>query len=452
MTSTLLLLGASFVFALLFASRPVVLVWAPIIVRLFLPSYQANEWFNGPHPAGDMIMVSALVQTIFYWPRVKKVLSSSRLEIAVFSLFCCLIMVNVLSIFNSFTDSLINIAVVYLPPFVLYLLFKMLVLREGAGALRKVAWVMHLAMLGQMYLAIQQNITGHILVFEDTAKAALWQLQGIDEITRSQGFVETGLDFAALCAFMVALTYFIRNPIIRWVFIGLYLYGALLGNGRASILAAVITAVVVTLAAKDRILTKLTGIGIMAGSFVWMLGTEAGQALTTKVEDDGGSSELRKEAYRWVEGHWHLFTFTGYPGSRDFRGSGILGSSLENAYLIVGADYGLITAAVLLALQIFLALRNLRNAAGAVTALGALDMIANNLTNSGFTSNQVGAYLIWIALGFATIGKHFSEYGYAGHRPGIFARRRKTGPVTGAAGPGRSSPLRTPEVASHAHG
>jgi hypothetical protein len=264
--------------------------------------------------------------------------------------------------------------------------------------------------------------------------------------------VETGLDFAALCAFMVALTYFIRNPIIRWVFIGLYLYGALLGNGRASILAAVITAVVVTLAAKDRILTKLTGIGIMAGSFVWMLGTEAGQALTTKVEDDGGSSELRKEAYRWVEGHWHLFTFTGYPGSRDFRGSGILGSSLENAYLIVGADYGLITAAVLLALQIFLALRNLRNAAGAVTALGALDMIANNLTNSGFTSNQVGAYLIWIALGFATIGKHFSEYGYAGHRPGIFARRRKTGPVTGAAGPGRASPLRTPEAVSYGHG
>ncbi|WP_129358521.1 MULTISPECIES: hypothetical protein [Micrococcaceae] len=433
MMLTLLLMGASLVFALLFASRPLILLSAPILVRLFLPAYQASEWFNGLHPAGYMVMASALVQTIFYWPRVKKVLRSSYLEIAVFLLFCALIMANVLSIFNSFTGSLINIAVVYLPPFVLYLMFKMVIFRSGFEGLRKVAWAMHLAMLVQMYLAIQQNITGHIIVFEETAKSALWQLQGIDEIGRSQGFVETGLDFTALCAFMVALTYFIRNPILRWAFIGLYLYGALLGNGRASMLAAVITAVAVILAGKDRILTKLVGLVLMVGTFVWMLGTEVGQALTTKIEDDGGSSELRKQAYVWAESHWHLFTFTGYPGNRDFRGSGVLGSSLENAYLIVGADYGLITAAVLLVLQIFLAVRNMRNAAGVVMVLGALDMIANNLTNSGFTSNQVGAYLTWIALGFATIGKHYTDYGYAGPRPGFFSGRRKARSAPGDA-------------------
>ncbi|MGK4065699.1 hypothetical protein AB0Y14_06530 [Rothia sp. HC945] len=452
MTLTLILMGASLIFALLFASRPLILVSAPILIRLFLPAYQASEWFNGLHPAGYMVMASALVQTIFYWPRVKKVLRSSYLEIAVFLLFCALIMANVLSIFNSFTGSLINIAVVYLPPFVLYLMFKMVVFRSGFEGLRKVAWAMHLAMLVQMYMAIRQHITGHIIVFEETAKSALWQLQGIDEIERSQGFVETGLDFTALCAFMVALTYFIRNPILRWVFIGLYLYGALLGNGRASVVAAAVTAVVVILAGKERIPTKLAGLVLMGGTAVWLLGTEAGQALNAKIEDDGGSSELREEAYRWVEGHWHLFTFSGYPGSRDFRGSGILGSSLENAYLIVGADYGLITAAVLLLLQFFLAVRNMRNTAGIVMAVGALDLVVNNLTNSGFTSNQAGAYLLWIALGFATIGKHGSEYGYAGCRPGLLAQWRRNTPSARPENTGSAPSNETVLVGGQTHG
>ena len=143
-----------------------------------------------------------------------------------------------------------------------------------------------------------------------------------------------------------------------------------------------------------------------------MYSSEARQSIIEKVNDDGGSNQKRFDALTWVSNNFQHFILTGYPGDQDLRASGQLSSSLENAYLIAAMGYGLIFSAVLIALQLYIVLRNARSIAGGVMGLAALGVIFVNLTNSGFTTNSNSAYLIWIALGLCTVGSWVSTKGY----------------------------------------
>lgn len=400
-----------FVLASAFASRPVWLVSAAIVIRILVPFYASNAWMVGLHMAGYLVAATAIMQLVLYRPRVIRVLLNSKAELALFSVLVVLMLVNSVSAYSSIMNVLMNLAIIYLTPFTLYLLLKMEIHRLGLRAIQVISVPFHLTMLYQLWLAMRQKETGELLVYEQYSQQTVW-FQTTEEVGRSYGTLESGLELATLCIFAVAMTYWIKNSLLRVLLIVAYLYTGLLSNGRAAVVISIVVAVAVLLLARSGLASKIASgvIGLISGGFLYL--SEAGQELISKVNDDGGSNQKRFDALTWVSNNFQHFIMTGYPGDRDLRASGQLSSSLENAYLIAAMGYGLIFSVVLLALQLFIVIRNMRSASAVVMGLAALGIIAVNMTNSGFTTNSTSAYLLWIALGLCSVGTWISTSGY----------------------------------------
>lgn len=400
-----------FVLASAFASRPVWLLSAAIIIRILVPFYASNAWMVGLHMAGYLVVATAIMQVVLYRPRVIRLLLNSKTEIALFSVLIILMLVNSVSVYSSLVRTLMNLAIVYMTPFTLYLLLKMEIHRLGLRAIRIISVPFHLTMLYQFWLAMRQEETGEILVYSQITQNALW-FQASENLGRSYGTLEGGLELSTLCIFAIAMTYWVRNSALRIALIMAYTYTNLLGNGRAAVAIGIIVAIAVIVCARSSVVAKIFSVVAGVFGFLFLYSSEAGQSIIEKINDDGGSNQKRFDALTWVGNNFQHFIMTGYPGDRDLRASGQLSSSLENAYLIAAMGYGLIFSAILIALQLYIVLRNARSLSGAVMGLAAIGVIFVNMTNSGFTTNSNSAYLIWITLGLCTVGSWVSEKGY----------------------------------------
>lgn len=405
-------LGICFLISIVLGSRPVLLVTLPILLRLSMPTYASSALVPGLHVAGYLTVVIFLTQAVFYWPRVKRTLNKSVYDIIGFALIASIMMLNTVSPYTPLGATVSNLLVVYVPPFALYLLIKMVVLRNGIKAVKFIAFAVLLQMIAQFIVAIQQDATGRRVVYEAYANNVGWWIK--DATTGSSiGFVEGHLEFTAVCSAAIAITIMIKRPLIQLMFMAMIMYTAVMATGRASIAISIATAVLVVIMSRYSVLSKIVNLLAMAlaGAAI-LFTTNAGERLLGKVEDDGASTDLRVEAYKWVFRNYESFIYMGYPGDRDFRSNGQLGSSLENAYLIQSVEYGLVFGVALLLLHISLALRNLKNVYGFVLAAGALGVVLAHNTHSGFSSNSVGGYLIWIMLGLSTIGASKNISGY----------------------------------------
>ena len=208
------------------------------------------------------------------------------------------------------------------------------------------------------------------------------------------------------------MTYWVKNGLLRTSLIVAYLYLGLLANGRAAMAISIVVALAVILLARSSYFSKAASIIVALLGAGLLYSSEVGQELISKINDDGGSNQKRFDALTWFSQNYESFIFTGYPGNRDLRGSGQLSSSLENAYLMAGLDYGLIFSGILLSLQFYIVVRNLRNRSAYVMGLAAAGVVVVNMTNSGFISNSISAYLIWIALGLCSVGTWITPNGY----------------------------------------
>lgn len=400
-----------FVLASAFASRPVWLVSAAIVIRILLPFYASNAWMVGLHMAGYLVAATAIMQLVLYRPRVIRVLLNSKTELALFLVLVVLMLVNSVSAYSSIMNVLMNLAIIYLTPFTLYLLLKMEIHRLGLRAIQVISVPFHLTMLYELWLAIRQKETGELLVYTQYSVETLW-FQDSSEVGRSYGTLESGLELATLSIFAVGMTYWVKNGLLRTSLIIAYLYLGLLANGRAAMAISIVVALAVILLARSSYFSKAASIIVALLGAGLLYSSEVGQELISKINDDGGSNQKRFDALTWFSQNYESFIFTGYPGNRDLRGSGQLSSSLENAYLMAGLDYGLIFSGILLSLQFYIVVRNLRNRSAYVMGLAAAGVVVVNMTNSGFISNSISAYLIWIALGLCSVGTWITPNGY----------------------------------------
>lgn len=397
------ILGLGLLSSLVFASRPLVPITLAILMRIMIPSYVSNAVMPGLHMAGYVVVATFIVQSIFYWPRVKRILYRSKFEITILVLFSILTMLSRVTGNGSLVGVSMNLAIIYFAPFMLYLLIKMEIVRQGVRAIRFIAYAIHMFMMYEFWLAIQQNEQGEVLYLSEYRVGATWAANST-EIGRSMGTLESGLEFTALCAIAIALVYWVRNSFLRIVLVLMYLYAAILGTGRASIAVGLVTAVLVIMFSRSLIVTKILGFIVGALGVAFLFSTEAGQSLVSKINDDDGSTAKRMEALEWVSNNYHLFIYSGYPGNRDLRSSGELSSSLENAYLTVGMQNGLLVMTILLILQLGIIVKHIKSLAGFVAALAPVGIILTNMTNTGFTTNSASAYMIWVALAFTSVG------------------------------------------------
>lgn len=407
-----------FILATMFASRPVWLLSAAIVIRVLVPFYVSNTWMVGLHMAGYLVAATAIMQLILYRPRVARVILNSKVEIFLFFILMLLMLVNSVSAYSSIINVLMNLAIIYLAPFVLYLLLKMEIHRLGLDAIKIISLPFHLVMLYEFWLAVRQEETGEILVYSEITQKALW-FQVNDSLGRSYGTLEGGLELSTLCIFAIAMTFWIKNSILRTSLIMIYMYTNLLGNGRAAVFLSIFVAVVVILFSRSSIPSKLFSMVLGVLGFLFLYSSEAGQSIIEKINDDGGSNQKRMDALYWVSNNFQHFAMTGYSGNRDLRSSGQLSSSLENAYLIAAMDYGLIFSFVLIVLQMYILIRNARSLEGMIMGVGALGVVIVNMTNSGFATNSNSAYLIWIALGICNVGSWVSVRGYLKEERGL---------------------------------
>lgn len=400
-----------FTAASVLASRPIWLISAAVAIRILVPFYASNAYMVGLHMAGYLVAATAIMQLILYRPRMVKLLLNSKLEISLFLILTSLMLVNALSTYSSIIAIAMNLAIIYLTPFTLYLLFKMEIHRIGLQAIKVFSWIFHPVMLYQLWLAMQQNETGEIIVYENLAKDSLWALDST-EIGRSFGTLDGGLELSTLGIFAIGMTYWVRSSMLRVLLIMAYLYTSLLGNGRAGVALGIVVAIAVILLAQSSLVSKIFALAVSFLGFLGLYFSEAGQAIIEKMNDDGGSNQKRIDALAWFGNNFQHFIMTGYPGERDLRSSGQLSSSLENAYLMAALDYGLIFSLVLLILQIGIIVKNLKSRAGFAMGIVAFAVIVVNMTNSGFVTNTNSAYLIWIALGLCSVGTWLSPLGY----------------------------------------
>lgn len=243
-----------------------------------------------------------------------------------------------------------------------YLIYTML--RAELARTRRaepvILWSLFLMGLAQVYLSFLQVST-------DGKQGYLWKAYYV----RSWWWVDNwhiGMGTTAhplqMGIFLAALIPLLSR--LRWQSaafgIGLaYLYGIASATARtATVLAG--AAFVYVFIRGSRAMLRMALVLLLAVPFALTLyRSHAVTVLLAKFRSDGGSTQLRGDALKWVLAHHNEFLVFGYPGSRDLRSAGVLSSSLENAYLMAGLSFGLIFAAALILFHLGMVLAPLRH-------------------------------------------------------------------------------------------
>ncbi|MEU4182968.1 hypothetical protein [Micrococcus luteus] len=354
MTLALMVMTGSLLFALVFWNRPVIVLTAVVAVRILVPGMA--EGFLTPyfHPAMYLLMAHVAVQAVFAWPRLRRAL---RLPIPLVLLVLFLagwMLLNSLADYGGgLLDGALSLVRLLALPLLLFLL-----IRDEVGirprSERMLVWTLHVLGVAQVVLGQMQMNVNEALVYENLYRQAWWW----DEyVYRALGTVGHGIQLGFFLAALIFLTLRLRQVSLRIVLSCVYLYGILLAEARLALIFALIASVIVLTASLfHRPVATLVWAAIAGSAAVpAILVSEAYVSVLTKFEDDQGSNELRLQAFQWAGEHFREFLWTGYAGTHDLSGAGLIGSSLENGYLIFGLSYGLFAAAVLALVHVTLA-------------------------------------------------------------------------------------------------
>lgn len=363
----------------------------------------------GIHPSGWLLSILLATQWINYFPRIKNCWHIGKVEILVCA---AIIAYACLDINSPYSGGVLGIAPqlsnILLIPMLLYFLIKTeLSLRPESEKILLYPFIVLAAF--EAILAIQQMEQGRAILWESSYTKLWWWSEPIG---RSLGTTEHGIELGMLFAFSIPLLTRLPSLLLRYCLAGLFLYCIPLTNGRMALIMAIIGVVFLVWSGRSRPImnTICATVGLLAA----MAGiqTKAGQDLLAKFEDDGGSAQLRLDAYTWASSHWTEFIIAGYQGNRDLRTAGLLGSSLDNAYLMAGLNFGLVFAIGLLAFQLWTAVRCfVQKPQARAASLAAVAAIVTANTSSSFMGNSVGGWLIWFGLGLAA-GLPANAWGY----------------------------------------
>ena len=354
MTLALMVMTGSLLFALVFWNRPVIVLTAVVAVRILVPGMAEGFLTPYVHPAMYLLMAHVAVQAVFAWPRLRRAL---RLPIPLVLLVLFLAGWMLLNSLSDHGGGLLAGALSLVRLLALPLLLFLLI-RDEVGirprSERMLVWTLHVLGVAQVVLGQMQMNANEALVYESLYRQAWWW----DEyVYRALGTVGHGIQLGFFLAALIFLTLRLRQVSLRIVLSCVYLYGILLAEARLALIFAVIASVIVLAASLfHRPVATLVWSAITGSAAVpAILVSEAYVSVLGKFEDDQGSNELRLQAFQWAGENLRGFLWTGYAGTRDLSGAGLIDSSLENGYLIFGLSYGLFAAAVLAFIHVMLA-------------------------------------------------------------------------------------------------
>lgn len=252
----------------------------------------------------------------------------------------------------------------------------------------------------QVYLANEQVTSGGERGYwwRSAYEASWWW---VDDYKIGLGTTGHSLQLGLFLASLVPMLMLLRQVWLRYALAIAFIYGITTATARAALILALIAAVYVVAAGSRR--WARTGLAAIAAVPVVLavMGTQAVSTISSKFASDAGSAQLRADAREWAWTHKGEFLFFGYPGSRDLRGAGLLGSSLENGYLMAGLQFGLVFAVGLGLYHLAVMWGYIRRAdrLRVPVALSVLIVFVGFNASSSFMAGALDSTLFWAYLG-----------------------------------------------------
>ncbi|WP_029088370.1 hypothetical protein [Brevibacterium album] len=407
MTTLLIVLCGAAVFSMIFASRPHFVILAAFALFALVPSIAVGTVVPLPvHPGLFMIAAGAAVQFLRSPRRFLQVLNSRPL------LACLVLLLSALMLFirwsTGYGMSLGGVLSIAIGPFLLYVL-TLLSFSGAPGPLRTLLRGFAVLTLIVIGVAGAQYFTGDVYVWE-SAYQQQWWWGSRQEITQPVATFGHWIPMAVFLAVILPLTTLLKSRLL-WIFmIVLSLATVLASASRAGLILLVIASVFVA-GREMRANTAHRNMALLILSLplgalvVSLVRSELSETLSSKVEDDGVSTELRLQAIDWFFSHMGDFAVSPYPVS-DLLAAGILGSSLENGFFIFATGYSVLTASVLamVCITLVVSVVSSRGTHRFTAAVVILLFLASTVFSGSFASGSAFEYMLaWMAAALGTV-------------------------------------------------
>lgn len=387
---TVVFLAAALIVAFLLRRSPAVALTLAATLAVLVPTNLRSMVADGPHPAAQFLIIYAVI----YGMARKLAADAPRYKLVPWPLLVFVLIIypffDVLQGTAPFSIVLTVVNLVIAPVCALYV--GRSARSEDAEFGRKVGLAILAIAVAVAVLGMLQSFTnGEFVPFVEQRRRVYWWYASAEraESWRSLGTFGNALDFAMFLVLAVPLVRFVRSPLIRIMCAAALIGGVAASQSRSQLVVVFVAAAAVLLFDRRRPVWTWVAFVVAAAAgvnFAISSGLLAG--VNARVENDYGSSQLRANALSWAINHASTFLIGGYPGDRDLRSTGVLGSSLENSYLVIGLSFGLVFAACYLVYQIVAALSAQRGPEKVTACLIALLSIIASASYSGFATNR----------------------------------------------------------------
>lgn len=381
-------------------------LWVPVLVaialRVLIPNLAVSTFLGsnaGLHPASWLLYVTFLFYLVSNSAELRRGLGANATAtfVALFAVFGLLVQ-TILFRTTRADLALLNTIVIAALAFVM--LRSMC--RANPAVSAAVRRLLVFLVIVEAALALYQYASESPVVYTGQRVAA--QLANGASLERAAGTFDSPLDLSFFLAVCTPLIWQIR--LVPWLptLAPVFLAGAGIAasQSRGGLVAYGVVIVIMALSGRRTLETRLAMLALVATASWLLVGAPLVQGSRARFQDDSGSAEARRKAFELFTAELpdHLWKGGGYGSSFDYRTQGLLSTSLENGYLMLVIDMGLVLTLVLVLSQLMMLVRcdrSLQHSTGVrISALAAMVLAA---TFSGLMTQAASALMLWVALG-----------------------------------------------------
>ncbi|MFE4196033.1 hypothetical protein ACFRJ9_09230 [Paenarthrobacter sp. NPDC056912] len=396
-------IGLCLVVSIVCVRRMHIVLAGVIVVRILVPGVVQNEVMPGLHPSTYLFLVFLMVHAAFA-PRtlVRVIRAAGVWPHMVLAGIAAVMMTDVGNPGSAgLLDTTMFVLGIVWAPFYVFV-FMRYSIRSTRTAGRTYLLTFVLLAVTEAVLAQIQVATGRPIVWESDF-SRIWLSGTRSELGAAIGTFGHGIQVGVFFAALMPLLALIPSLLLRYALAAALLVTVPLAYGRMGLILSVIGFVfLVTVGSRHVIRSLLFGTAAITGLLLSIQGV-AGEKLLLKFEDDNGSAALRVAAFDWFWAHTDEFLVGGYLGSRDLKGEGTLGSSLENGYFMLAIMFGILVVLAFIAFMLCLLFGQIdikeRHSWPGVASAALILVSINGYSSIG--ANSIDIHLFWFVLAMA---------------------------------------------------
>ncbi|MBT2588227.1 hypothetical protein [Arthrobacter sp. ISL-95] len=404
MSTLIVWLGLGLVLSVVFVARMHIVLAAVIVVRILVPGVVQNEIMPGLHPSTYLFLCFILVQLAFAPSIFGRVIRSAGVwPQAIIGGIAAVMMTDVGNPGSAglLDTAMFVVGIVWAPYYVFVFMRYSIRSIPGAGK----AFLVTFALLALMEAVLSQIqvATGKPIVWESDF-SRIWLTGTVSELGAAIGTFGHGIQVGVFFAAVMPLLALIKSMLLRFALAAVLLVTVPLAYGRMGLILTVVGFIFLVIIGGRKVLRSILFAAVVLVALVVSIQGVAGEKLLRKFEDDNGSAALRVAAFDWFWEHTAAFLTGGYPGQRDLKGVGTLGSSLENGYFMMALMFGILAVVAFFIFMMCLLLGQIdikdRESWPGVAATALIVVAINGYSSIG--GNSIDIHLFWFVLAMAS--------------------------------------------------